>query len=278
MRYLRTYKTDFRHRVRQGDLSLYLNDDSAADILPPLAQLIQQRSRGGLRRSVVRCLSGVRSRLFVKTVEIDSLPSRIRATFGLQRRGTGYIWPVAELINSIEAYRLGAPVPRVIGFGYRRRGVRLVRELFMVSEMLDGHVDGLQWLKEPGIEIEPFLRRVFALFRRLHELQIFHLDLWAANVMFDPARDDELRVVDLENCYIGTVPCFAEALGFQFGFFYFRFVRQYIDEARYDRLVSEALAAYPQIDTQRFASIYGASKSRHISRKKRRAIILHGTL
>lgn len=278
MRYLKSYKTEFNHRVRQDDLLLYLSDSSAADILAPIAQLIQLRTREPLRRGVVRCLSGLHSRFFVKTVEIDSLPSRLRATFGWQRRGSGYIWPVAELINSVEAFRLGAPVPRVIGFGYRRRGVSLVRELFMVSELLEGYIDGLQWLQKPGAEFEPFLQRAFSLFRRLHELQIFHLDLWAGNIMFDPARSDDLRVVDLENCYIGSVPCFAEALGFQFGFFYYRFVKQHIDEARYDQLVAEALAAYPDIDAQRFSVIYGASKHRHISRKKRRGIILAGTL
>lgn len=278
MQYLKSYKTEFSHRVRHGDLSLYLHDGSAADILQPIAELIGMRSSERLRRCVTRCLSGARSSLFVKTVEIDSLPSRLRATFGVQRRGTGHIWPVAELINSIEASRRGAPVPRVMGFGYQRRGLRLVRELFLLSELLDSHVNGLHWLQEANGDIEPFLHNVFALFLQLHEREIFHLDLWAANVMLDPAHGGDLRVVDLENCYIGAMPYFSEALGFQFGFFYFRFVKQHISEARYDQLVAQALTAYEGLDRQRFDAIYSACKHRQISRKKRRLLILQGVL
>lgn len=278
MKYLKPYKTEYSHRVYQGDLCLHLQDDSAADILPPIAQLVDMRAREPLRRSVARCLSGVRSRLFVKSVEIDSLPSRLRATLGLRRRDGGHIWPVAELLNSVEAFRRGAPVPRVVGFGYRRRGVRLVRELFLVSEMLDGHVNGLDWLQTPGADVEALLRQSFVLFRQLHEQEIFHLDLWLANIMLDPACPERLKVVDLENCHIGATPFLAEALGFQFGFFYFRFVHQHIDEERYDQLVDDALQAYGDIDRERFARIYQAIKHRPINRKKRRGLVLQGRL
>ncbi len=278
MQYLKSYKTEFSHRINQGDLRLYLHDDKAADILQPIAELISLRGREHLRRCVTRCLSGVRSRLFVKTVEIDSIPSRLRATFGVQRRGSGHIWPVAELINTIEASRRGAPVPRVMGFGYQRRGLRLVRELFLVSELLDSHVNGLHWLEEAGGDIESFLPKVFALFRQLHEREIFHLDLWAANIMLNPEDGGDLRVVDLENCYIGKLPYFPEALGFQFAFFYFRFVKQHISEERYDQLVAEALAAYEGLDMQRFDGVYSTCKHRQTSRKKRRSLILQGVL
>jgi hypothetical protein len=260
-----------------GNLFLHLEDREAADILQPIAVLVGQRAGESMRGCVTRCLSGARSHLFVKTTEVTSLPSRLRATFGLQRRGSGHIWPVAELINTVEAFRRGAPVPRVMGFGYLQRA-GLVREMFMVSEMLADHVDGLYWLQAADIDIEQFLQAAFSLFLQLHELEIFHLDLWVANIMLDPQRPTELRVVDLENCYIGSPPYFPETLGFQFGFFYFRFVKDRISEERYDQLVSAALLAYDGLDVQRFTAVYRVCKHRAINRKKRRDLLLHGIL
>lgn len=278
MRYLKPYRGRFPHTVRQGELTLHLDSQGVADILPPIAALIGERGTRPMRRSVAGCLTGARSRLFVKTVEIDSLPCRLRVTLGLQRRNIGYDWPVAELINTLEAARRGAPVAGVRGFGYRRRGRRLVRELFLVSEMLDGYVNGLHWLEQPGTCVATFLVDVFGLLLHLHGLGIHHLDLWAANIMLDPAQPGDLQVVDLENCFIGETAYAPEALGFQFGFFYFRFIKQFIDEARYDQLVSEVLAAHPGIDAPRFQAAYALYKHNTISRKKRRALIIHGRL
>lgn len=278
MRYLKPYRSRFPHTVRQGELTLHLDNQAAADILPPIAALIGERGTRPMRRSVAGCLAGPRSRLFVKTVEIDSLPCRLRVTLGMQRRDVGYDWPVAELINTLKAAQLGAPVAGVRGFGYRRRGRRLVRELFLVSEMLDDHVNGLHWLEQPGTCVESFLKDAFGLLLQLHGMGIHHLDLWAANIMLDPAQPHDLRVVDLENCFIGETAYAPEALGFQFGFFYFRFIKQFIDEARYDQLVAEALAAQSDIDAQRFQAAYSLYKHQTISRKKRRALVIHGRL
>lgn len=278
MKYLTPYKMEFSHRVQQGDLTLFLQDDSAADILLPIAELVDQRTSQSMRRSVSGCLSGAVSRLFVKTVEIDSLPSRVRVTYGLQRRAGGYDWPVAELMNTVEAFQRGVPVPRLRGFGYRRRGARMVKELFLISDMLDGYVDGRQWLSHPHLQIDPFLRSAFALFRDMHDKQVSHLDLWVGNIMLHPQNPGELKVVDLENCYIGQPVHFPEVLGFQLGFLYFRMVKQYITEARYDQLVEEALQAYPDIDRQRFECVYQLCKHHQTSRKGRRKLLLNGTL
>src|SRR5690606_228496 len=188
MQYLKAYKHAFGHRVRHGDLFLHLQNETAEDILKPIAELIARRRTHRLRKGIACCLSGVRSRLFVKTVELDSFPNRLRATLGLRRRDGAHIWPVAELLNTVDAFHRGAPVPRVLGFGYRRRGVSLVRELFLVSEMLDGHVNGQDWLRGGEADVEAFVRSCFGLFHELHERQVFHLDLWLANIMLDPAR------------------------------------------------------------------------------------------
>ncbi len=278
MRYLGTYKRIFKHEARLQDLTLHVRDHDCADVLSPISELLGRRGHEPLRGSLTRCLDTSRSRFFVKTEKIDSFPSRMRATFGMQRSDGGHTWLVEELRNSVEAFRRGAPVPQVAGFGYQRRGRRLVREFFLVSEMLDGHVNGMEWIRRPGIDIESFLQSCFSLFKHLHDREIFHLDLWLANIMVDPANPDQLRVVDLENCHIGAAPRYAETLGFQFGFFYFRFVREYLTEARYDELVSTALQAYGDIDGECFSRVYELAKHRPTCRKKRRLLISQGKL
>lgn len=279
MRYLGTYKRMFKHEARLRDLTLHVRDHDSADVLSPISELIGKRGHEPLRGSLTRCFDTSRSRFFVKTEKIDTFPSRMRATFGLQRSEGGYTWLVEELRNSIEAFRRGAPVPKVAGFGYQRRGRRLVQEFFLVSEMLEGHVNGMEWIQRPGIDIESFLLNCFSLFKQLHDREIFHLDLWLANIMVDPTKPDhQLRVVDLENCHIGAAPRYSETLGFQFGFFFFRFVRDYISEARYDELVTAALQAYGEVDEACFAHIYELAKRKPTCRKKRRLLISQGKL
>ncbi|WNF45875.1 lipopolysaccharide kinase InaA family protein [Pseudomonas sp. SG20056] len=278
MRYLKAYQQDFPHTVVSGDLTLHLDQEGTADILEPISSLMAQRKNGTLRRSISGCMRGVRSRLFVKAVELESLPSRLRVTLGRQRRLGGYDWPIAELMNSVDAWRQGASVPRLRGFGYRRQGLFPVRELFLISDMLDGHVDGKFWLTQPQMQIEAFLQGAFALIRELHEKHVCHLDLWAGNIMLDPQRLDAMKVVDLENCYIGHPPYWSEALGFQFAFLFLRLVQDHIDEARYDHLVQAALDQYPGIDRVGFERVYSLCKHQQISRKKRRDLLLTGNL
>ncbi|WP_339410473.1 lipopolysaccharide kinase InaA family protein [Pseudomonas sp. EA_35y_Pfl2_R5] len=278
MRYLKSYQQGFSHTVVSGDLTLHLDEEEAADILEPISVLLAQRNNGTLRRNISGCMSGVRSRLFVKTVELESLPSRLRVTLGRQRRLGWYDWPIAELMNSVNARHQGAPVPRLRGFGYLRQGLFPVRELFLISEVLDGYVDGQFWLAQPQMQIEPFLQSAFALIGELHEKQVCHLDLWVGNIMLDPQCMKAMKVVDLENCYIGHPPYWSGALGFQFAFLYLRLVQDHIDEARYDHLVHAALDQYPGIDRVGFERVYSLCKHQQISRKKRRDLLLTGNL
>lgn len=279
MRYLKkAYQQDFPHQISRGDLTLHLAESASADIIEPIASMLAQRGDQSVGRSMSGCLAGSHSRLFVKTVALESLPTRFRVTLGLQRRAGGYDWPIAELMNTVGAHRLGAPVPRLKGFGYLRRGRRLARELFLISEMLDEHVDGKHWLGLPDQPIEPFLHGAFDLLHDLHAMQVCHLDLWAGNIMLDPARLGAMKAVDLENCYIGRPVHLAELLGFQFGFLYLRLVKDHIEEAHYDLLVAEALYRYPGLDQAKFHEVYAQCKHRQISRKKRTGLLLRGDL
>lgn len=279
MNYLRSYRKEFPYISKRGGLSLYLDDEASNDILEPIAELIAQRKKVSMRRCVSGCMRGEHSHLFVKTAELESFPSRIRATLGLQRKLIGYEWPVAELINTLDAQRNGAPVARLRGYGIRRQAT-LVCELFLLSEVLVGYVDGKLWLSEPRSpeQIELFLLCVFELMHKLHQVQVCHLDLWVGNIMLKPDNLADMKVVDLENCYIGRPTHWSEALGFQFAFLYLRMVSEHIDEARYDQMVAVAVNAYPGLDRAAFERIYTACKHRQISRKKRRTLLLKGEL
>ncbi|GIZ10992.1 lipopolysaccharide kinase InaA family protein [Pseudomonas sp. NCCP-436] len=198
-------------------------------------------------------------------------------TLGLPRRQGIFDWGLAEVINSIEAYRRGVPTAPLKGFGCRRRGRGLVSEVFIVSQWLEGHVDGVEWLRQPGVDVEEFVLGAFDLIRVMHEKEVHHLDLWAANIMVDP-HGGTYRAIDLENCYLGKTDFLAETLGFQFGFLYFRGLHSLLDEAHYDALVEQALSAYADIDRKRFQVVYQPCKHRHVGRKERGCIPQYGIL
>ena len=278
MRYLGVYKKAFQHYACLQDLTVHAQDEDSSQILPPIADLLGRRGHEPLYGKLTRCLKTSNNHFFVKTEKLDDFRSRLRATLGLRRSDGGQMWLIEELRNSVEAFRRGAPVPKVTAFGYQRRGRRLIREFFLVSEMLEGHVDGMEWLRTPGVDIEQLLRSCFALFKQLHDRDIFHLDLWLANMMLDPRHPAQLYAVDLENCHIGATRYFSEVLAFQFGFLFFRFLHEHITEARYDELVADALAAYRNIDEKRFSQIYEVVKRKPISRKKRKLLVLQGVL
>ncbi|HLD65077.1 MAG TPA: lipopolysaccharide kinase InaA family protein [Pseudomonas sp.] len=278
MLYLKPFLQEFPFTLRFGDLTLHLDDASVGDIIQAISGLIAERGHSYTSRRIARVLHVQQCALFVKSSLIENLRSRLRMTLGKARRKGGLDWPIAELINTSEAYRRGLAMPRLKGFGYRRVGHGLVTEIFLVSECLDGCLNGVEWLKRPEAEVETFLLDAFDLMRQQHEQQVFHLDLWVENLMLSPQNPRSLKVIDLENCHIGKATHFAETLGFQFGFLYQRCVLNYIDEARYDQLVNDALLAYPGLDRQRFDTFFHACKHVIVGRKERREILLRGVL
>lgn len=279
MYYLRNYRQAFPLTVNFEDLTLHLDDGSVGDVLPSIARLIEERSsRSSSSRRTSSVLHAQHAALFVKTSAIDNLRSKLRVTLGKPRRKGGFDWPIAELINTSEACRLGLPLPLLKGFGYRRKGLGLIEEVFLVSECLEGYVNGVEWLQQNGADVEIFLADAFNLLRELHDKEVFHLDLWAENFMVHPQAPRKLQVIDLENCHIGPAPYLAEVLSFQFGFLYQRCVKDYLDEVRYDQLVAGALSAYPAIDRQRFEEFFQVCKHAIVGRKERREILLRGVL
>lgn len=214
------------------------------------------------------------SRLFIKSSRLIGFRSRLRTTLGIRRRKGGLDWEIAELLNTVRAEELQAPTSRLLGFAYRKQ-FGLISDVSLIFEFLEHHLPGHHWL-DRNVDPVPFLRNCFVLFRELHEKRIYHLDLWAGNVMIDSFRET-LRVIDFENCLHGATDFEPEILGFTYGHFFHREINRYIAEHTYDRLVEEFMSELP-VDPVRFRHTYAISKHEKVGRKERHLLHSHGLL
>ena len=230
-----------------------------------------------LRDRVSAPLKGMENDLFAKSQPLDSLRPKLRVTFGRAKRDGAFDWPVEEVINTLGAQKRGAPVAGLYGFGYRKSALGLIQEFFIFTEMLDGHLNGLTWLKRER-NIQNLIHVSFNLLHALHSKDIVHMDFWANNVMIDPQQPTRAKAIDLENCFLTPTDHLTEVLAFQFGFYYRREIFRYVIEHDYDRLVFEELGKYDGIDRRRFDETYALSKHENISRRARREIFHKGTV
>jgi len=187
------------------------------------------------------CANTEGEHLFIKTTRIDSIPSKIRILFGLKRRLGIYDWPLAELQNCIQASERTEATPRLIGCGFVRH-FGLVSEMFLTYENLEGYIHGLAWIRRHPTQALLFAAEALQLLHRLNRKGVYHLDLWAANIMLPSGELSELKAVDLENCYVGETAYHSETLGFQLGFLYQFALREFVAEDEYDALVFSYLA------------------------------------
>ena len=232
-------------------------------------------SRYALKDRVSAPLKGLENDLFAKSQPLDSLKPKLRVTFGRPKRDGTFDWPVEEVINTFRAQKRGAPVAGLYGFGYRKSVLGLIQEFFIFTEMLDGYLNGLEWLKQKR-DIHSMITASFALLRALHSRDIVHMDFWANNVMINLAHPTLTKAIDLENCFLTQTDHLSEVLGFQFGFYYRREVFRFVIEEDYDRMVADELAHYAGVDRERFDEVYAASKHENISRRARREIFHKG--
>ena len=234
-------------------------------------------SRHQMRKRISAPLKGMESDLFAKSQPLDSLRPKLRVTFGRTKRDGAFDWPVEEVINTFGAQQRGAPVANLYGFGYRKSALGLIQEYFIFTEMLDGYLNGLEWLKQ-GHAIESLIGASFNLLQVLHSKGIVHMDFWANNVMVNLLEPTLTKAIDLENCFLSPSNHLTEILAFQFGFFYRREIFRFVIEQDYDRMVEDELAKYEGIDRSRFEQMYTVSKHENISRRARREIFHNGTV
>lgn len=239
-----------------------------------IEQLIEQRP--GAKR-VSAPLGCAQSALFTKREQLDSLKKKWRVQRGTPKRSGLYDWTLEELINTCEASRRGARVPNLVGYGYSRSKLGLVQDLFLITQLLEGHVDGLTLIRQNPAALDRVLEAAFELLHALQAQGITHMDLWAANVMLPLDERAQPMAIDLENSFCKPTDFPNETLGFQLGFLYYHEIYRYITEADYDAKVEQALATYfPQIERTAFDRVYAIAKHQDIGRLARRDIFLAG--
>jgi len=245
--------------------------EDPCSLLRQAHELLSRREARNKR--VIGSIPNTSQPLFLKSSAMDSWKSRVRMTLGLERQrkhGGGYDWPVEELFNTLHAKQQGIPTARVFGFGYRRHPLGWIDEFFLLSEKLENHIDGREWLNNPGCDPTEFVASALQLIIRLHKHSLIHLDPWAANFMVNPADPQDMRVIDLENCIRQPTPHLQETLAIQFGILFRRETSSHISEARFDQEVMRALAKHDLPCDARFRSAYKQAKHLKIARKARR--------
>ena len=263
----------FPSRVHLGSIKLFTTHAPSIELKATLVHAFDELASGNRSRTT-REVQLPESRLFIKNSRLTGFQSRLRTTLGIERRRGGLDWEVAELLNTIRAEELHAPTARLLGFAYRKQ-LGLVSSVSLIFEFLEHYLPSHHWLEQKDDPI-PFLKSCFMMFRELHEKRIYHLDLWAGNVMVD-FRQESLRVIDFENCLHGATEYEPEVLGFMYGHFFQREINQHVDEHIYDRLVDEVISKLP-IDLARFRRTYTLSKHEKVGRKERHLLHSHGML
>lgn len=268
---------DYSHTFRYLNTTLHFREPLCEHTETALRQLIRNR-RKRTRTRATTVLTGGRQSLFAKVQRLDSFQSKVRVTLGAPQRNGRFDWPLEELKNTLKAQRRGAQMSPLQGFGYTKSSFGLTREYFLITQLLDDHLDGYQWVLKHPEHVETFVKNAFALLDSLADKGIHHMDFWAGNIMQPTDVDSPLKAIDFENCFARPTDYESEVLGFQLGFLYRREIYRFITEARYDSLVHEYLQQKPTVSVDKFQQVYQPSKHCPVGRKERREVFLHGKL
>ncbi|MCF6781799.1 lipopolysaccharide kinase InaA family protein [Stutzerimonas stutzeri] len=148
----------------------------------------------------------------------------------------------------------------------------------MLTEQLSQHIDGRNWLTTEGAEPNDLISRALSLIVQLHKNNFIHLDPWIANFMLDPNNPDDIRIIDLENCFRAQTQYFQETLGIQFRILYRQEVNNHMTEESFDELVRYVIYSNDIECDDRFWQSYLIAKREKISRKSRRKTPIKGII
>lgn len=273
----KTFQDDYPFTFCLCNTTLHLSEQPSAEAQQALEHLILKRRARKLTRASAPLASGD-TPLFAKVQPLDTLKAKVRVTFGKPQRNGRFDWPLEELINTLEAQRRGVQMPPLQGFGYTKDRLGLTQEYFIITRLLDDHIDGVQWLKRNPENVETFILDAFELLSSLSHKNITHMDFWAGNIMIPQTPRTPLKAIDFENCFASQTNHQSETLGFQLGYFYRRDIYKFITEAAYDRLVDEYIRQIPGISKKKLNEVYLTSKHEYVGRKQRREVFLNGNL
>lgn len=277
MQSLQTVKSAFPLRHQVARATLHFATSPGAPLLAAISKLIEPPYRDRPQR-VSQPVGQGDGQLFMKVQRIDTLPKKLRMMLGKPKRSGRYDWPLEELLNTVVAAQRGLKTARVVGFGVVKPRFGVVEEFVLLTEMLDGYCNGLQWLQKHPHRAVEFVERCMKLILDMQSRGLTHLDLWVANVMVPDDGARSWRVIDMENVFTRLSAFPSQTLGWQLGFLYRRELHRFIDEALYDVLVLRFVGGCPGVDREAFLGVYRLSKVLALSHKKRRQIFLEGCL
>ncbi|WP_237881538.1 lipopolysaccharide kinase InaA family protein [Pseudomonas sp. PGPR40] len=277
MQSLKTVKSAFPFCHQIAKATLNFSYPPSVAVLDSIASLIEPHYLDRPNRTRQFVGHG-ECKLFMKVQRVATLPKKLRIALGRPKRSGRFDWPVEELLNTIIAAERGVETARIVGFGVVKARFGIIQEFVLLTEFLEGHLNGLQWLQKHPERVVEFIKGCMNLIVDMRKRGLIHLDLWVANVMVPEKPWSTLRVIDMENVFTRPSDFASETLGFQLGFLYQKEMKHFIDEALYDGLVADFLRECVEIDSAAFARIYTASKHNKFSHKKRRKIFLEGEL
>lgn len=271
MRYLRKYIDKFDVTQKSGRYRFHLNGQHDFQGLAPALSKLRATERSNDVSRTSQALALDNETVFIKRFAAGDFKHSLRMTFGLKRRRGGLDWPIAELINSCEVSARSGGIPELLGFGYRLSAFGLVDEVYLLFNLLDGYVNGIEWLdriKGNPADMESFLSNCIHLVASLHQRDIYHLDPWLENIMVHPDRPGELIPIDVENCFIGKPDAPFVVAGFQFGYMFQRGPMRLFSEERFDEMVRDVLKTYPAFEESHMEP-YTQCKRSWLGRKQR---------
>ncbi len=271
MHHLDHYKSIFSSKEKLGAYRFHTNPSEDLEGLSSAVRALSnaERAKGVKRTSGPLRLA--KRQVFLKRFAAGDLKHMVRMTFGLKRRTGGLDWPIAELIHTCEVLARGGAIPDLKGFGYCLSPLGLIREVFLVFDLLEGYVNGLQWLEQIKDEpeaLELFLSDCVELIADLHRQDIYHLVPWLENIMLHPSNPRSLVPIDVENCFIGIPQSIFTVAGFQFGYMFQRGPMQVFPEERFDTIVERLLKTYPDFGSKSMDA-YKICKRAWLGRKQR---------
>lgn len=161
-------------------------------------------------------------------------------------------------------------VPRIAAYGYKAR-FPFLHEEYLLIDFLPEHQSVDARLIESPEQAETLLPQVFRLFSQMLDDGFVHMDPHPKNILIAP--DGQLKLIDFECCG-HTVFNRDASLGFLMGYFFYYWIKRFIDIDAY-RACCEGYLRNEQsgLDRQTFNLVFEHFLTASVSRSTRYAIL-----
>jgi len=163
----------------------------------------ERRTRVTLvRRRAAQCSSDHSCAFVVKSERYPFLP-RIRTGFRMAKAEN-------EFRSLLYLQQLGVGAVEAVGFGAERTALGFVRSCFVITRYLENSITLADWQQSSDPQKDSsrrraLLKRLGAIFRRLHGARFFLFTVKPKNILLRPAADDECDIYFVDTPYARTL-------------------------------------------------------------------------